>query len=336
MLPSTRPPEQNLPLKLFSEATLLVSGKHFRHRPLPHLCLTFHSLWVSDSGNYNLNYTIDLASTLSAKGYNILLDMHLSDTWTDPTHQAIPSGWPTSLTSLSSTLRTYVSSTLKSFSDSGVDLTMLAIGNEVTGGMLFPTGQISDNDFSSYATLFAAARAGVSDAVSDGVTKPKVMIHLDDGWNEATQTWWYKSLIATGTVTASDFDVIGVSFYPYFGTDATVANLKTSLDTLASTYSKPVMVVETDWPAECSGVSLSADVAISAAGQSTWVQDIATVLEAVPDSLGQGLLYWEPAWINNTSLDSDCSDVILFDVDWSTWPATKATARSSTGMFDSL
>lgn len=296
----------------------------------------FHRLWVNDSGNYNLNYTIDLASSLAAKGYSILLDMHLSDTWTDPTHQAIPSGWPIPLASLSSTLRTYISSTLQSFGDSGVDLTMLAIGNEVTGGMLFPTGQISNNDFSGYATLFAAARAGVTDAVSAGVTKPQVMIHLDDGWNEATQTWWYKSLIATGTVTASDFDIMGVSFYPYFGTSATIANLKTSLDTLASAYSKPVMVVETDWPVECSGVSLSESTAVSAAGQTNWVQNIATVLEAVPNSLGQGLLYWEPAWINNTSLDSDCSDVILFDVDWSTWPNTKVTARSSTGMFDSL
>ncbi|GAB7355819.1 hypothetical protein MBLNU459_g6490t1 [Dothideomycetes sp. NU459] len=289
-------------------------------------------LWVSDSGNYNLAYTVALAKTLSAKGYGIVLDMHLSDTWTDPEHQAIPSGWPTSLSSLSSTLRSYVSSTLKSFDSAGVDLTALAIGNEVTGGFLFPTGQIKNNDFTGFATLFAAARAGVSDAVSAGVTQPKVMIHLDNGWKEATQTWWYKGLIATGKVSASDFDIQAVSYYPFYGTGATFSALKSSLTALANTYSKPVWIAETNWPVDCPDVSLSASIPVSASGQKTWVKDVAAVLAAVPNSLGQGLIYFEPAFINNTALGSGCEDVILFDVDWSTWPDTKVTARSSTSI----
>lgn len=174
----------------------------------------------------------------------------------------------------------------------------------------------------------------MTDAVSAGVTKPKVMLHLDDGWNEDTQLWWYKSLIATGTVSSDDFDIMGVSFYPYYGTDATLDNLQSSLNSLASTYGKPVMVVETDWPVSCDGVSLSdSSVSVSAAGQSTWVSDIISVLDRVPNSLGQGLFYFEPAYINNTALSSNCDDVILFDVDWTTWPATKVTARSSASLF---
>lgn len=211
---------------------------------------------------------------------------------------------------------------------------MVAIGNEVTGGMLFPTGQISNNDFSNFATLFAAARAGVTEAVAAGVSKPKVMLHLDNGWKEETQLWWYKSLIATGTVSAIDFDVMGVSFYPFYDTDATLDNLQSSLNSLASTYGKPVIVAETDWPVSCDGVTLSdTSIPVGAKGQTEWVDDIVTVLEAVPDSLGQGLFYFEPAYINNTALSSDCSDVILFDVDWTTWPKTKVTARSSASLF---
>lgn len=211
---------------------------------------------------------------------------------------------------------------------------MVALGNEITGGFLFPTGEIKNNDFSSFATLWAAARKGVTNAVVAGVTQPKVMIHLNDGWDKETQLWWYKALLATGTVTTSDFDVLGVSFYPFYGTDATIPNLQTSLDALASTYKKPVMVVETDWPVSCDGVTLSnTTVPVSAAGQAEWTSGIESVLEGVPDSLGQGLFYFEPAYINNTALSSDCDDVILFDVDWSTWPETKVTARSSASMF---
>lgn len=295
--------------------------------------LTSNSLWVGSSGQYNLDYTIELASRLNAKGFEILLDFHFSDSWADPSQNYAPDSWPTDVSSLSSTLRGYVSSTLESFSAAGVNLTLVALGNEVTTGFLWPTGKISNNNFANFATLLAAARDGVSDAVGLGVHKPQVMIHLDNGWDQGLQTWWYKALLATGTVTTDDFDVIGVSFYPFYGTSATLDNLQASLNTLASTYGKPVMVAETDWPVSCSGVALSESIDVSASGQSTWVKNIASVLESVPSGLGQGLFYWEPAFINNTSLNSDCKDVILFDVDWSTWPNTKATARASVDMF---
>lgn len=231
-------------------------------------------------------------------------------------------------------MTSYVSSALQSFSAAGIDLAIVALGNEITSGFLFPTGQIKNNDFSFFATLWAAARKGVTDAVAAGVTKPKVMIHLDDGWDKDTQLWWYKALLATGTVTTTDFDVLGVSFYPFYGSGATIPNLQSSLDALASTYRKPVMVVETDWPVSCDGVTLSnTTVPVSAVGQAEWTTGIERVLEEVPDSLGQGLFYFEPAYINNTALGSGCSDVILFDVDWSAWPDTKVTARSSASMF---
>lgn len=65
------------------------------------------------------------------------------------------------------------------------------------------------------------------------------------------------------------------------------------------------MVVETDWPVSCSGISLSASVAVSAAGQQTWVGDIKTVLSAVSGSLG--ICYWEPGWVGNADLGSSCA-----------------------------
>jgi arabinogalactan endo-1,4-beta-galactosidase len=117
-----------------------------------------------------------------------------------------------------------------------------------------------------------------------------------------------------------------VSFYPFYGTSATLANLQSSLTALTNQVGKPVMVAETDWPAACSGGPALSQPAIpaSASGQQTWTTDIKNVLAALPNGRGVGLraclvsrhrlarltysaVYWEPGWIGNAALGSGCS-----------------------------
>ncbi|KAF2229658.1 glycoside hydrolase family 53 protein [Viridothelium virens] len=289
-------------------------------------------LWTADE--YGLSYTLALAQRFYKEGYKIYLDMHFSDNWADPSKQAIPAAWSSSsITTLASQLQTYVRQTLTSFHNGGVQVEILALGNEIRNGMLWPLGQISGSSYTNFAILWAAARAGVNDAVSAGVPKPQVMIHLDDGWNESLMASWFKGVFATGKVKTSDVDVFGFSFYPFYGTSATISNLQASLNNLASTYGKPMYVAETDWPVECSGVSLSANYPTSAQGQTEWVQAIESTLTSVPNGLGAGLFYWEPGFLNDSSLGSSCTSALLFDVDWSGWPTTKATALSSVNMY---
>ena len=136
-----------------------------------------------------------------------------------------PAAWPTTLKPLASTLRTYVKSTLISFKKAGINLDIVALGNEIRHGMLWPVGYVDVDvqpwsatvaNFSSLATLYKAARAGVDDAIHSGVRRPEVMIHVDNGWNITLQQRWYGALIANG-VPESAFDTIGVSFYPFYG-----------------------------------------------------------------------------------------------------------------------
>ena len=106
--------------------------------------------------------------------------------WADPSKQAAPEEWPTTLQPLASTLRNYVSSTLKSFSDAGVDLARVSLGNEIRHGMLWPYGYVDVDtpassivaNFTNLATLWSAARNGVRDAVRAGHGHPQVMIHI--------------------------------------------------------------------------------------------------------------------------------------------------------------
>ncbi|KAK7527102.1 family 53 glycosyl hydrolase [Phyllosticta citriasiana] len=290
-------------------------------------------LWTGNE--YGLDYTLELAQRFSKQGYSIFLDMHFSDTWADPSNQAIPSSWSSSsIDSLASDVRSYVKSTLQSFSDGGVDIAILSLGNEIPSGFLFPLGQINNDDFSGFAKLWSAARAGVADAVSAGVNQPEVMIHLNNGWDTATVQWFFEGLFDEDTVTTADVDAIGLSFYPFYGTDATLDNLASTLSWLESTYTDTaVYVAETDWPVSCDGVTLSADYPVSAVGQTQWVQAIVEKLQAV--SNGAGIYYWEPGFINNTGLGSDCDSAITFDVNWDDWPTTYATALSSVSMYSS-
>ncbi|KAF2499956.1 glycosyl hydrolase 53 [Lophium mytilinum] len=282
-------------------------------------------LWVNPiPGQYDLSYVLALAKRFAKKNYRIYLDFHFSDNWADPDHNIAPAAWPTTVPALSNTLRTYVRETILTFKHAGVDLSLVSLGNEIRNGMLWPLGQVDVDitphsalvsNFTNLATLYAAARSGVTDAVNAGAAKPQVLIHIDNGWNITLQT---------------------TCFYPFYGTDATLANLQNSLHTLARHYGKPLQVVETDWPAICSGSDApelsEPSVPISAKGQIEWVHDVIKVVKGVPGDLGQGFNYWEPAWLNMTSLGSACQDAILFDTDWSRYPKMEAYSRESVGM----
>lgn len=81
-------------------------------------------IWTSTSNSqYSLNYGLALAKRCVAAGMTLLIDLHYSDTCecvnsrgclrphilsgADPGHQAIPSGWPTTLSGLNTQIYTY-------------------------------------------------------------------------------------------------------------------------------------------------------------------------------------------------------------------------------------
>jgi arabinogalactan endo-1,4-beta-galactosidase len=175
--------------------------------------------------------------------------------------------------------------------------------------MLWPIGKVDVDieptsalvaNFTNLATLYKSARAGVDDAVDAGVKMPEVLIHIDNGWNITLQQRWFGALVANGVKT-TDWTTFGFSFYPFYGTSATFANLKNSLHTLAEQYRKPLQVVETDYPAICNGqynpipTSSEPEIPYNIQGQTTWVDDVIDIVKGVPYGLGRGVHYWEPA-----------------------------------------
>jgi len=197
------------------------------------------------------------------------------------------------------------------------------VGNEINDGMLWPVGQISVNGYSPLSQLLHSAVNGARSSSST----IRTVIHLANGWDGEGTSSFYDQIFIPGELALADVDVMGFSFYPFYGTGATFSALQSSLQTLVSKYNKNVMVVETDWPAvSCSGTALSQPaIASSPAGQQTWVLDIRNVLSALSGGNGIGIIYWEPGWVGNAGLGSACSDALLV--------SSSGTTRTSIAMF---
>ena len=285
-------------------------------------------VWVNPSnGDYNLDYNIEIAKRAQAVGLDIYIDLHLSDTWADPANQDIPSGWPTDVENLSWQLYNYTLEVSNALAAEGITPTIISVGNEIRGGLLWPVGHY-DNP-ANIATLLHSGCAGVRD--SSLSPAPKIMLHLDNGWDWSVQEWFYSTVLDQGSLVLDDFDMMGVSFYPFYNEDATLANLKTSLGNMASTWGKELLVVETNWPTSCPSPAYPfpgdvADIPFSPDGQVSYVQSVADVVSSV--SGGVGLFYWEPAWVDNQGLGSSCESNTMFE-----WPGT---ALSSLSVFSSI
>ncbi|KAK7042374.1 Arabinogalactan endo-beta-1,4-galactanase [Favolaschia claudopus] len=268
-------------------------------------------IWTStNNADYSLNYGLALAKRAAAAGMAIMIDMHYSDTWADPGHQSIPSGWPTDLSGLNTKIFTYTQSVVQAFVNQGTPATFIEIGNEINDGMLWPTGRISVNGYSPLSQLMHSAVNGARSASSS----IKTVVHLANGWDANAVSSFYNQIFIAGQFATADVDVMGFSFYPFYGTGATFSHLQSSLQAMVNKYGKNVMVVETDWAASCSGTTMSeSSIPISVAGQQQWVLGIRNVVAGLSGGHGIGIIYWEPGWIGNAGLGSACSDALLVD-----------------------
>ncbi|KAK6538461.1 hypothetical protein TWF694_010044 [Orbilia ellipsospora] len=270
-------------------------------------------VWVNPSGGtYNLAYNINLAKRVKAAGLSIYLDLHLSDTWADPGHQAAPAGWPTNINDLTWKTYNYTLDVCNQFNANGLNPVIISIGNEITAGLEWPLGGTSS--YKNIASILHSAAWGIKDSSLN--PKPKIMIHLDNGWDWGTQQWWYDTVLAQGPLLKTDFDIMGVSYYPFYNSNAYLGSLQYSLQQMSAKYGKQLVVAETDWPASCPSPAYAfpsdtSSIPKSIAGQTTWIQKVASIVSQTAN--GVGFYYWEPAWIGNAGLGSSCPDNLLVD-----------------------
>jgi arabinogalactan endo-1,4-beta-galactosidase len=228
------------------------------------------------SGHCSPEETAVMAARAKAKGLEVLLDFHYSDTWADPAHQTKPATWASvSFAALKDSVYAHTYYTLNLLKQAGVTPKWVQIGNEIPSGMLWPSGHI--NNPQQLAELINSG----NQAVKDIDNKIQTIVHIDQGNDNARFRWFYDLMQQNG----AQFDIIGASYYPHWlGSDYTVTidDLGNNLKDMVSRYNKPVMVVEVGgdyWQ-----VANSKDLLIATIG----------AVKDVPSQMGLGVFYWEP------------------------------------------
>ena len=253
----------------------------------------------ADPYNYanNLDYTLPLALRVKNAGLQFLLDFHYSDSWADPQKQNKPAAWTNfTFAQLEQQMRVYNSNTIAAFKAAGAMPDYVQIGNEITGGILWPDGHVtgsSNNAWANLGRLLKAAINGVRDAA--GTNSPKIMIHIDRGGDWATTEWFFDNLQDQQV----PFDLIGESYYPWWHGDLTA--LSNCLNNAAQRYHKPVIVAETAYP-WTNSVPSSYDPMLgipeSASGQIQYTIALASIVKGVPGGLGAGIFWWGTEYVH--------------------------------------
>ena len=159
-----------------------------------------------------------MARRAKAAGMRILLDPHYSDFWADPQKQPIPASWPQDLPSLAATVHDYTRDALNALAAQGTPAQMLQLGNEIRNGILWPTGQLdgSADQWDRLGTLLRAAAAGARDA--KGPT-PRLVVHYDQGGDNAGSRWFFDNIVAQHVPVRRDRPVL----LPLLARDAVAA-----------------------------------------------------------------------------------------------------------------
>ena len=196
-----------------------------------------------DPYNYGhtLNHTLKLACRVNTHGLALMLDLHYSDTWADPSQQTKPTSWANlTFEQLTIALYNYTCDTLLAFVEQGTITQYVQIGNEITHGMLWPDGKLdNDSNWPQFITLLHTASRAVRSVLDKKTTK--IIVHITSSTNWSHANYFFDRLI--GTV---DFDIIGLSYYPEW--HGTLTELRYCLEQLSVTYNKSIFIVETNYP----------------------------------------------------------------------------------------
>jgi arabinogalactan endo-1,4-beta-galactosidase len=116
------------------------------------------------------------------------------------------------------------------------------------------------------------------------------MIHIERSGDLDAAVQFFDNLAARHV----SFDVMGLSYYPRWHGD--IATMRGNLRSLALRYRLPIIVVEAafNWkPVDF--VGKKSDFPESPEGQQAFLRAVDAAVRSIPNGLGQGVFWWEPA-----------------------------------------
>jgi arabinogalactan endo-1,4-beta-galactosidase len=272
-------------------------------------------VWVNPvSGYNNKDKVVAFAPQIKSRGMKLLIDLHYSDSWADPGKQWPPAAWSShSLSQLRTDVYNYTLDVCNALKAAGATPDMIQVGNEITPGLLWENGRISNNNFANAAALI---KEGYN-AVKACNPSTQVMLHIDRGGDNAAARWWFDGVRNQGV----QWDVTGLSFYCYW--HGTISAMQSNVADMKSRYGKPVVIVETSYPfttgngdfddnvitasTPCSGYPASP------AGQAS---NFNTIKTAIQNAGGAGVFWWEPTWVGTPGNGWDPANINGTGSEW--------------------
>ena len=258
------------------------------------------------AGNNDLSETIAIGKKVTEAGFGVLLNFHYSDFWADPGKQIKPKAWKDfGMEELEKAVYDFTKESLEKILDEGVNVTMIQVGNELSNGLLWPEGRVPN-----YDNIYRLVSAGLK-ACREIDSKIPLMIHLDNGGNNALYREWFDNFTQRG----GDFDYIGLSYYPFW--HGSLDMLEYNMNDIAERYGKDLIVAEVSMgftmesyqqyeklsDEERKGYATKPslvekiDYPMTIQGQKDFTEDFLNRVGKVNGNHGKGFFWWEPAWI---------------------------------------
>lgn len=227
-------------------------------------------------GNCTVDTAIELGKRAAQYQMGLLVDFHYSDFWADPGKQQAPKAWQgMTLEEKRQAIYDYTAQSIAKIQQNGIDIGMVQVGNETTGGFC---GESNKADW--YDLMRTAAQA-VRDASSDIL----IAVHYTNP-EQKMYAQHAEDLKTYGV----DYDVFATSYYPEF--HGSLANMKEQLSAVQQVSGKKVMIAETSWTYSSDTVG---SYRRSVQGQA---DEIVDCIRTMAELGGIGVFYWEPAWID--------------------------------------
>ena len=247
----------------------------------------------------DLDYVTQLGRRVKAAGMLLMLDFHYSDTWADPGKQWTPDAWKMlDDNHLQTKVYEYTAQCLNHLVAQGAAPDFIQTGNEISYGMLWGTQAAVGNNQTNrcytnspqanWDRFFNLLRQATR-ACRDVCPRAQIIIHSERTPNPSVLTDYFDRLSRA----AIDYDVIGLSYYPYF--HGKLDQLHTALTQLEQhAYGKPIQIVETGypwkWAVPGSTFDYSGTYPYSNDGQRQFVADLIATLKRHPQV--KGLNWW--------------------------------------------
>lgn len=243
----------------------------------------------------DLPYVLPLCKDIVDNGFELMLDFHYSDTWADPGAQWIPEAWKNLTdTELVKKVYDYTKETLLTLQANGITPKFIQPGNEISYGMLWgpyngdvPGNHVYTNSSEASWQRFGKFLTSAIKACREVCPDSEIIIHTERVQQVNVLTNFYDRMKSL----AIDYDIIGLSYYPYFHGKMQV--LDNALSTIEKRYpEKPIMIVETGFPIYWAvpGTNQEVEYDYSMAGQDAFAHDLVDVLLSHKNV--NGLFWW--------------------------------------------